>query len=157
MMEVMKIMGNSFKRSHAHTAELSAPNPAAGHHRPTPLSETAGHAQASLVGSLFLSPRSWCAQIFVCAHQESVCPVLCKFWWLYGGVNGNLLQEGLCHTQVYCTQSPCPCGSPLLTHTSAGDTQTQFWLSLHGVTGSWWAHGLFEPMIKGLRDELIST
>ena len=37
---------------------------------------------------------------------ESVSPVLCKFWQLCGGVNGNLLQEGLCHTQVYCTQSP---------------------------------------------------
>ena len=23
---------------------------------------------------------------------------LCKLWWLYGGVNGDLLQEGLCHT-----------------------------------------------------------
>ena len=42
-------------------------------------------------------------------------PVLCKFWWLCGGVNGDLLQEGLCHTQVSCTQSPCPCSSPLLT------------------------------------------
>ena len=28
-------------------------------------------------------------------------PGLCKFWRLFGGVNGNLLQEGLCHTQVY--------------------------------------------------------
>ena len=27
-------------------------------------------------------------------------PVLCKFWRLSGGVNGDLLQEGLCHTQV---------------------------------------------------------
>ena len=26
-------------------------------------------------------------------------------------------------TQVCCTQSPCPCGRPLLTCTSAGDTQ----------------------------------
>ena len=51
-------------------------------------------------------------------------PVLCKFWWLYGGVNGDLLQEGLCHTQVYSTQSPCPCSRPLLTCTSTGDTQT---------------------------------
>ena len=64
-----------------------------------------------------------------CALLGSVSPVLCKFWWLYGVVNGDLLQEGLCHTQVYCTQSPCPCGRPLLTRTSAGDTQTQFWLS----------------------------
>ena len=49
-------------------------------------------------------------------------PVLCKFWQLYGRVNGNLLQEGLCHAQVCCTQSPCPCNSPLLTRTSLGDT-----------------------------------
>ena len=62
-------------------------------------------------------------------------PVLCKFWQLYGGVNGNLLQEGLCHTQVCCTQSPWPCGSPLLTRTSTGDTQTQFNFSLLGSLG----------------------
>ena len=28
------------------------------------------------------------------------------------------------HSQVCCTQSPCPCARPLLTGTSAGDTQT---------------------------------
>ena len=44
--------------------------------------------------------------------------VLCKFGQLYGGVNSYLLQEHLCHDQVCCTQGPCPCGSPLLTHTS---------------------------------------
>ena len=60
-------------------------------------------------------------------------PVLCKFWQLYGGVIGNRLQEGLCHTQVCCTQSTCPCGSPLLTRTSTGDTQTQFCLNLCGI------------------------
>ena len=42
-------------------------------------------------------------------------PVLCKFWQLCGEVNGDLLEEGLCHTQVCYTQSSCPCGSPLLT------------------------------------------
>ena len=36
MVEVMKIMETSFKRSHAGTATLTAPSPAAGHHRPTP-------------------------------------------------------------------------------------------------------------------------
>ena len=51
-------------------------------------------------------------------------PVLCKFWQLCGRVNDNLLQEGLCHTQVCCTQSTCPCDMPLLTLPSAGDTQT---------------------------------
>ena len=29
-------------------------------------------------------------------------------------VNGDLLQEGVCHIQICSTQSPCPCGSPLL-------------------------------------------
>ena len=60
-----------------------------------------------------------------CLCPPRVCfPVLCKFRWLYGRINGELLQEGLCHTQLCCTQSPCPCNRPLLTHTSTGDTQT---------------------------------
>ena len=138
MVEVMKKMATSFKMSLAPTAALSAPNPAAGHHQPMPLPEIPGHSQESLgqslVRSLLLSPGSWWAQGFVCAIQESVSPVLCKFWHLYGGVNSS--QEGLCHTQVYCTQSPCPCGRPLLTCKSTGDTQTQFWLSLCGASGS---------------------
>ena len=122
----MKI--TSLKRSHACTRALGAPNPAASHQPPMPPPETPRHTQASLgpslVGSLLLSPGSWCTGS-VCALQESVSPVLCKSWQLYGGVNGNLLQEGLCHTQVCCTQSPCPCGSPLLTYISTGDAQTQ--------------------------------
>ena len=40
---------------------------------------------------------------------------------------------------------PCPCVSPLLTCTSTGDSQTQFCLSLCGVSGSWCTQGLFEP------------
>ena len=48
MVEVMKIMATSFKRSHACTATLSAPDPAAGHCQPMPLLETPGHSQASL-------------------------------------------------------------------------------------------------------------
>ena len=78
------------------------------------------------------SPFSWVlvSTGFICAFQESISPVLCKFWRLYGGVNGNLLQEGLCHTQVYCTQSPCPCGSPLLTCTSSGDTHSSVSVSV---------------------------
>ena len=67
--------------------------------------------------------------------------VFLALWW----VNGGLLQEGLCHTQVCCTQSPCPHSSPLLTHPSSGDTQTQFCLSLCGVSGSLCAEGMFEP------------
>ena len=109
------------------------------------LPESPGHSRASLgqslVGSLLLSPGSWCTKFCLCLPR--VCfPVLCKFWQLYGGVNGDLLQEGVCHNRVRCTQNPCPCGSPLLT---TGDAQTQFWLSLCGVPGSWCTQGLFEP------------
>ena len=101
MVEVMKMMKASFRRSHAHTAILSGPSPAAGHRQPTPLPETPGHSQASLgqslVGSLLFSPGSWCTQGFICALQRPVFLVPCKFSWLYGGVDGNLPQESLCH------------------------------------------------------------
>ena len=99
------------------------PSPAAGHCRPTPPPETPGHSRgkSGSVSCGVTAPGSWCTQGFVCALQESVSTVLCKFWQIYGGVNGDLLQEGLCHTQDCCTQSPCPCGSPLLTCTSTGD------------------------------------
>ena len=128
------VMTTSFKRTYSCTVVFSAPNLTAGHCQPMPSLETPGHSQASLdqslVGSLLLSPGSWCTQGFVCALQESVPPVLCKFWWLCGGVNGDLLQEGLCHIQVSCTQMPCSCGGPLLTCTFTGDTQTQFLVSV---------------------------
>ena len=86
----------------------------------TPL-KTPGHSRASLgqslVGSLFLCPGSWCTKVSVCVPQESISPVLCKFWQLYGGVNGDLLQEGLCHTQVWCTQ-PYPSLLPITSRTN---------------------------------------
>ena len=113
------------------------PNPAAGHCRLTPLRETSGPSWTSLgqslVGSLFLSPGSWYIQSFVCVLQESVFSVLGKFWQLYCGVNGDILQEDFCHTH---TQSPYPCGRPLLICTSTGNTPTQFFLSLRVVPGS---------------------
>ena len=75
-------------------------------------------------------------------YPLSLFPSLCKFWLLYSGVNGDLLQEDLCHSH---TQSPRPCGGPQLTCTSTGDAQIQFCLSLGGMSGSWWAQGLFGP------------
>ena len=48
MVEVLKIMVTSFKRSYAGTASLSAPKPAGGHCQPTPWPETPGHSRASL-------------------------------------------------------------------------------------------------------------
>ena len=107
--EVMKIMVTSFKRSHAYTATLTSPNSAAGHHQPMPPLETPGHSRASLDQSRGVSaPFSW----FLVHTRFSLCPpriyfpVLCKFWQQYGRVNGDLLQEGLCHTQVCCKPEP---------------------------------------------------
>ena len=99
-----------------------------------------------LVGTLLLSPGSWCTQGFVCALQESVFPVLCKSWPLYGGVNSQLLQEGLCHLQVCCTQSPRPCGRPLLTCASTGDTQTLKGRADSPSVGSPGAHKGLSPL-----------
>ena len=104
--------GYLLQKVYERTAPLSAPGPVAGHCQCTPVPETPGYSWASLgqslVGSLLLSPGSLCAQGSVCALQVFISPVLCKFWQLYGGVNGDLLQEGLCHTQVWYTQSAFP-------------------------------------------------
>ena len=76
MVELMKIMETSFKRSHALPASLSAPDPAAGHHWPMPPPETLGHSWAclghSLVGSLllFLGPS---------VHKVLFVPSKCLF------------------------------------------------------------------------------
>ena len=100
--------------------------------------ETPGHSHASLVSffwghcSFLLGPRH---KVLLCPPRVYL-PVLCKFWQLYGGVSDDLLQEDLCHTQVCCTQSSCPCGRAILIRTSTGDAQTQFCLSLCGVPGS---------------------
>ena len=69
-------MVTSFKRSHARTATLSAPNPAAGHHRPWlhwRLLDVPRQVWVSLWwGSVLLTLGSWCTQGSVCALQESI-------------------------------------------------------------------------------------
>ena len=123
-------MATSFKRSHACTAALSTSDPEASHCRPTPPPETPGHSRVSLgqslVGSLLLSLGSWHPQAFVCALQESVSPVLCSSGGSMVGLMVTSSKRAYAThwvTQVCCTQSPCPCGRPLLAHTSAGDAQ----------------------------------
>ena len=84
VVEVMKIIVISFKRSHACTTSLNAPNPAAAHNPPMPLLETPGHSQASLaqslVGSLLLSSGSWCAQVLLCFGIYSHCKMTILFF-----------------------------------------------------------------------------
>ena len=75
MVEVMKIMATSFKRSHARTATLSALNPAAGLHQPTPLLETPGPSRASLV----------CSQVTVCWTPYKSLP-----YWVFAAGIGKM-------------------------------------------------------------------
>ena len=137
-------MVTSFKRSHTQCPQHCS--------RPLPTHASARDSWALLgksgsVSCVVTAPFSWVLMHtrFCLCPPRAYFPVLCKFWQLYGGVNGNLLQEGLCHIHVCCTQSLCPCGSPLLTLTSTGDAQTLFCLCLSGVPGSWHTQGLFEP------------
>ena len=103
------IMATPFKRSHACTVTLSAPRPCS---RP-PLTHVSSGDSWTLPGK---SGSVFCPFLLgPGGHRFCSCPprvyfpVLCNFWQLYGGVNGDLLQEGLCHTQVCCTQ-PYPSG-----------------------------------------------
>ena len=145
MVEVMKIMATSFKRPHTGTATLSAPTCS----RPPPTHASARDSwpltgKSGSVSCGVTAPFSW-----VLVHTRfCLCPlrvcflVLWKFWQLYIEVNGDLLQEGLCHTQVCWPRDRTPAAghcSPILPQ------ETQSWLSLCGVSGSWCAQGMLEP------------
>ena len=68
------------------------------------------------VGKSVVGPRTFLiVREFIWYNCSAVCGSSAR--QLYGGVNGDLLQEGLCHTQDCCTQRPCPCSRPLLTYT----------------------------------------
>ena len=106
MVEVMKIMVTSFRRSHTCAATLSAPTSrlpstytSAGDSWTLPdKSGSVSHGVTALFFWVLVHAR------FCLCPPRIYFPVLCKFWQLYGGINGDLLQEGLCHTQVCCTQ-----------------------------------------------------
>ena len=80
MMEVMKIMATSLKRSHACPAALNASNPAAGHRQPTPcwrLLDTGGQVWVSLLWdycSFLLGPGAY--QVLF-APSKSLFPQSC--------------------------------------------------------------------------------
>ena len=79
-----------------------------------------------------------------CRCPPSVCfssPV--QVLVVYDGFNGDLLQEGLCYTQVCCTQSPCPAA----VHCRLIPPQETPKHSLsQSLWGPWVLHtGLFEP------------
>ena len=144
----MKIMITTFKRFHACTLTLTAPNPAAGYHWPTPLLETPGHSQTSLGQSLVGStaPFSWVlVHIRFCLCPSKVYfPVLLSSgssmvgsWWR--PPRGLMPYPSLLYPE------------PLsLWQSTAGPSlhsrcSTQFCLSLSGGPRYWCTQGLFEP------------
>ena len=74
MVEVMKTMGASFKRSHAATATFSASSPAAGHCQITPPLETPGHSWTRLGQSLVGSG----VHKFLFVPSQSLFPQCCE-------------------------------------------------------------------------------
>ena len=108
MVDVTKIMGPPSKVSihilYTHCPQSCSRSP------PTHTSSRDSWTLKGKSGSVFCGVTDFLLDLVhtrFCLSPPRVCfPVLCKFWQLYGGVNGNLLQEGFCHTQVCCTQSP---------------------------------------------------
>ena len=89
VVEVMKIMRNSFKRSHACTVTISAHKPAAGHHQSMTLPKDPGHmGKSGLVSCGVTAPSSWVlVRTRFCLYPPSVCfpsPVLSSGGFMLG-------------------------------------------------------------------------
>ena len=109
-MEVMKIMMTSVKRSHACTSALSTPTLQQATidprlHQRLPDAQRQDSCRVTVSFSRVLVHKVLCP-------PRVYFPVLFKFGQLCGGVNGDPLQEDLCHTHP---QSPYPCGIPMPT------------------------------------------
>ena len=107
----MRTTATSSKRAHARTsAALQRP----------PLTQASPGDSCTLPGKSgsvscgVTAPFSWVRvhKVLLCPPRISF-PVLCKFRRLCGGVNGDLLQEGLCRTQVCCPE-PLRQATPVL-------------------------------------------
>ena len=143
MVEVMKIMATSFKRSQACTAAFTAPHPAVGYQQPTPPPETPGHSRASLgqslVGSLLLSLGPGVHGVLF-VPSKSLFP---QSW----------VRSGSSVVGLRATSSKRAMPPPALLHPEPlplwqatadpyirrrhSNTQRQVWLGLCGVSGGW--------------------
>ena len=148
MVETIKIMAVSLKRSHAHTATLSAPSPAAGHCWPTPPPETPGHSRASLgqslVRSLLLSPGSWCAQgLFV--PSKSLLPQSCISSVV--GLMATSSKRAYVIPRSTAPRAPTPAAVhcwPVLLQETLKHSSVSFSVG----SGSWYTQGLFQTSGK---------
>jgi len=92
-----------------------------------PLPETPGHSLASLgqslVGSLILTPGSWFKVLFV--PSKSLFPQSCVSSGIsMVGLMATSSKRAYAISRCAAPRTPSPMDRPLLTHTSAGDTQT---------------------------------
>ena len=91
----------------------------------------------SLVETLLLSAGPGVHEVLFVPLQESVSPVLCKFWQLYGGLMVTCSKRAYAIPRSAAPQAPA-CGSPLLTrnpqktltHTS-GSVSVGLWVLVH--------------------------
>ena len=142
MVEVMKKMATSFRRSHTHRATLRIPDPAAGHGWPTPPRETPGHSQASLdqslVGSLLLSPGFWSHSVLFLCPPRVCFPSTLSSGSSMVGLMMTTSKKAYATPRSAVPRAPVPaaghCWPVPLPETS---TQRQVWFSLCGL--SWYA------------------
>ena len=85
---------------------------------------------ASLCGSLFLSPWSWCAQDSLYALQESISQSCVSSGSSVVGLMVTSSKRAHAIIQVCCTQSPCPAPSQETLKHSSGSVSV-------GVPASW--------------------
>ena len=118
--------------------------------RPPPTQASRGESRtptgkSGAVSCGVTAPFSW-----VLVHRFLLCPprvyfpVLCKFWQLYGGVNGDLLKRAYTIPRSTAPRAP----APAVDHCRPGPPQETLKHSsgsVSGVPGSWCAQGLFEP------------
>ena len=140
MVEVMKIMVISLKRSHTCTATLSAPDHVPGHCRPAPPLETPGHSQTSL-GLSLLGSRAFLlgpgAHKILFVSSKSLLPQSCVS---SGGSVVGLV--AISSKRAYATPRPIAPRAPSPVQATAdlylcrkhSNTQRQVWLSLCGVS-----------------------
>ena len=116
MVEVMKIMDTSLKRSMC-TLLHSVPRPCSR----APLTQASAGSSWTLMGKSGSVSCGVTAPFLLGpdAHKLLFLPSKCLFPQFcvssggpMVGLMATFFQEGLCHTHVYCTQSSCPCGSP---------------------------------------------
>ena len=87
VMRITKLMVASFQRSHECTAKLSAPDPSAGHHWPTPPLKTPGRSQQVWVSLLW----GHCSFLLVSGvHKSLLVPSKSLFPQLYVGSGGSM-------------------------------------------------------------------